>query len=80
MEAEGLRQNEKGFDAVHDDVHSLEDLCDHIIAYTTWAKEMLRMSSPEKFRRRIMQVGTIAAKTCQSFDRRFAEKPIQSKD
>ena len=71
MRQEGIRQNKKGFNANHDDSHSLEDMCDHIIAYTTWAREMLRMGSPEKFRKRIMQTGTIAAKTCESFDRRL---------
>jgi hypothetical protein len=71
IEQEGFRQDAKGFNDAHDDGHSLEALCDHVIAYAQLAKQMLRMDSPERFRRKMMQTGTIAAKTCESFDRRF---------
>jgi hypothetical protein len=74
MRDERVRQCDKGFDANHDDAHSLDELCDHVIAYAKRAKEMLKISSPEEFRRRIKQVGTIAVSTCESFDRRPKKK------
>lgn len=68
---ERKRQCEKGYDQVHDDGQGLENICDDIIAYATWAKQMARMKSPDRYRRRMRQIGALAVAACESFDRRF---------
>lgn len=68
--AERIRQIKKGFNEAHDDHHSLDELADHILAYAGWGKEMLRLSHPEKFRTRMVQVATMALAAVESYDRR----------
>lgn len=65
------RQKSKGFNANHDDGQAVENFCDDIIAYATWAKQMSKMKSPVKFRRRMMQIGALAVAACESFDRKL---------
>ncbi len=64
------RQKSKGFNTSHDDVQAVENFCDDIINYAMWAKQMSKMGSPKKFRRRIMQIGALAVAACESFDRK----------
>jgi len=67
---ERIRQYKKGYTFSHDDKKPLEEFCDDIIAYATWAKQMLKMGSPEKYRRRMKQIGALSVAACESFDRK----------
>ena len=70
IQEERQRQYKKGFNFSHDDSQSEDVICDAIIAYAQWAKQMNRMKSPEKYRRRMMQIGAMAIAACESFDRK----------
>lgn len=68
--AERKRQDEKWGGPESDDKRKTEiDWIEDIEAYTAWAKQMYRMGSPEKYRRRMMQVAALAVAACESFDR-----------
>ena len=70
LNKERERQIDKGFDNEWDDSFKTpDDWCTDIDAYVTWAKQMARMRSPEKYRRRMVQVATIAIAAIESFDR-----------
>ncbi len=70
MHKERTRQIEKGYtDDQNDNFKDLDDWCDDIIAYATWAKQMVNMGSPGKYRNRMKQIATMAAAACDSYDR-----------
>lgn len=71
--AERARQDGKwGGAQVDDDRKTPADWCLDIEAYNTWACQMHRMGSPDKYRRRMMQVAALAVAACESFDRKAA--------
>ena len=45
------------------------DWIEDIEGYLAWSKQMHRMNSPEKYRRRMLQVAALAVAACQSYDR-----------
>jgi hypothetical protein len=51
-----------------------EDWCNDIEAYIVWARHMHRMDSPERYRRRVMQVAALAVAACESYDRKAVAK------
>lgn len=68
---ERQRQAGKGFNAEWDDTaKTVEDWCNDIEAYVVWARQMHRMRSPEKYRRRMKQIAALAIAACESFDRK----------
>jgi hypothetical protein len=68
--AERLRQDEKWGGPEADDSRKDEFAWTaDIQAYTTWANQMARMGSGEKYRRRMMQVAALAVAACESYDR-----------
>ncbi len=70
LQTERVRQRLKGYtDDQNDNTKDLDDWCDDIIAYATWAKQMARMGSPDKYRNRMKQIATMAAAACDSYDR-----------
>lgn len=72
---ERIRQNFKWGGPDCDDARKTqEDWCEDIIAYATWAKQMARCCSPERYRRRMMQIATLAVAACESFDRKLGEQ------
>ena len=71
--AERTRQDAKFGGPEVDDRRKTElDWVEDIEAYTAWAKQMCRMGSPEKHRRRMMQIAALAVAACESFDRHNA--------
>ena len=66
---ERLRQIAKGYNADSDDNKTSDNWCNDIIAYAQWARQMGRMGSPEKYRRRMKQIAAMAISACESFDR-----------
>ncbi len=74
LQTERVRQRLKGYtDDQNDNTKDLDDWCDDIIAYATWAKQMARMGSPDKYRNRMKQIATMAAAACDSYDRTAPE-------
>lgn len=70
---ERARQDGKWGGPEVDDARKTEqDWCDDIVAYVAWARQMHRMGSPDKYRRRMMQVAALAVAACESFDRKAA--------
>ena len=70
---ERVRQDSKWGGPEADDASKKEqDWCDDIEAYVAWARQMHRCGSPEKYRRRMMQVAALAVAACESFDRKAA--------
>ena len=73
---ERARQDGKWGGAQADDARKTpEEWCNDIEAYVVWARQMHRMSSPEKYRRRMMQIAALAVAACESFDRKAANEP-----
>ena len=70
VSGERERQKSKGYDIVHDDAQGLDNFCDDIEAYTAWARQMFRMRSPSKYRKRMIQIAALAVAACESFDRK----------
>lgn len=69
--AERSRQNQKWGGPTADDARKTpEDWCLDIDAYNTWACQMHRMGSPEKYRRRMIQIAALAVAAVESFDRK----------
>lgn len=65
------RQNKKfGGPDADDQRKAPQDWCNDIEAYIAWARQMDRMGSPDKYRRRMMQVAALAVAACESFDRK----------
>ena len=70
LNAERLRQIAKGFDNEWDDESKyFADWCNDIEAYVVWARQMYRMRSPEKYRKRMLQIAALAIAACESYDR-----------
>lgn len=71
--AERARQDSKWGGAQADDARKTPmDWCLDIEAYNTWACQMYRMGSPEKYRHRMMQIAALAIAACESYDRQAA--------
>ena len=71
--AERARQDGKWGGAQADDYRKTpEDWSNDIEAYVFWARQMHRMGSPGKYRRRMMQIAALAVAACESFDRKAA--------
>jgi len=71
--AERTRQDVKFGGAQADDARKNEEnWCNDIEAYVVWARQMHRMGSPDKYRRRMMQIAALAIAACESFDRKAA--------
>ena len=68
--AERERQDDKWGGAEHDDQHSTADFCRYIKNYTAWADQMADMGSPDKARRRLIQVAAMAVAAVESIDRK----------
>ena len=67
---ERQRQDRKwGGPMADDNRKTPHDWCSDIAAYVAWAHQMSRCDSPEKYRRRMMQVAALAVAACESFDR-----------
>lgn len=66
------RQDGKWGGPEHDDQHSTADFCRYIQNYTAWADQMADMGSPEKARRRLLQVAALATAAVESIDRKRA--------
>lgn len=66
---ERARQDEKWGGAGHDDRHDPETWVQIIQDYAGWARIMSGQGSPDKARRRLMQVAALAVAACESMDR-----------
>ena len=70
VQIERARQDAKwGGPKVDDTRKTAENWCNDIEAYVVWARQMHRMGSPEKYRRRMKQIAALAIAACQSYDR-----------
>jgi hypothetical protein len=65
------RQDAKWGGAAHDDEHTTADFVALIQDYAGWARVMAGMNSPEKARRRLIQVAALAAAAAESIDRKL---------
>jgi hypothetical protein len=76
--AERARQDGKWGGAQVDDARKTPaDWCLDIEAYNTWACQMYRMGSPDKYRRRMLQIAALAVAACESFDRQVANVKVR---
>lgn len=66
---ERLRQDSKWGGIEHDDQHEPFFWCQLIQDYAGWARVMAGMDSPEKYRRRMIQVAALACAAVESHDR-----------
>jgi hypothetical protein len=66
------RQDAKWGGAPHDDDHSTAEFVQFIEDYAGWARTMAGMDSPDKARRRLIQVAALAVAAVESMDRRAA--------
>lgn len=64
------RQNKKWGGASHDDAHTIQEFVQLIRDYAGWARVMGVMNSPDKARRRLVQVAALAVAAVESIDRR----------
>lgn len=72
---ERSRQCDKGYDAAHDDrYHSVKDFVAFIKNYAGWALQMASMNSPDKARRRLIQVAALAVAAVELIDRKQAKR------
>ena len=55
----------------HDDKHTPYDWCEWVIAYATWARMMIRMDSPEKYSKRMLQAAQLAVHAVMSHRRKL---------
>lgn len=51
----------------HDDMHATEDWCDFIEAYNVDARQ-----TPARYRKRMIQIASLAVAACESFDRKYS--------
>lgn len=70
--AERARQDEKWGGAEHDDGHETAVFVQLIEDYAGWARVMAGMNSPDKARRRLIQVAALAVAAVESIDRKEA--------
>lgn len=68
--AERARQDEKWGGPGHDDSRPTWAFVQLIQDYAAWARVMANMNSPEKARRRLVQVAALALAAVQSIDRK----------
>lgn len=67
---ERKRQISKGYDSIHDDSMKLFiDFISDIENYTAWCKQMYRMGSTDKARRRMVQIAALAVSAVEYIDR-----------
>ncbi len=66
---ERQRQDSKWGGSEHDDGHAPFFWCQLIQDYAGWARVMVGMDSPDKYRRRMVQVAALACATIESHDR-----------
>jgi hypothetical protein len=66
---ERLRQDEKWGGAEHDDHHTVHEWAQLIQDYAGWARTMAGMNSPDKARRRLIQIAAMAVAAAESMDR-----------
>lgn len=69
---ERARQDVKWGGSAHDDEHAPFFWCQLIQDYAGWARVMAGMDNPAKYRRRMVQVATLAVAAAQSHDRLIA--------
>jgi hypothetical protein len=67
---ERARQDDKWGGAEHDDQHTTTEFCGFIQDYAAWARRMDQMNSPDKARRRLIQVAALAVAAVESIDRK----------
>jgi len=75
--AERRRQDGKWGGPAHDDEHSTAEFVQFIEDYAGWARQMASMNSPDKARRRLIQVAALAVAAVESMDRRAADNGSQ---
>jgi alkylhydroperoxidase/carboxymuconolactone decarboxylase family protein YurZ len=64
------RQISKGYDAIHDDYEKLfTDFIEDIESYNLWCRQMYRMGSLDKARRRMVQIAALAVSAVEYIDR-----------
>jgi len=68
MREERVRQIEKGFTLTEIASTGWDELEKTLVAYIRWAGQMQRMGSPDKARKRLMQVATMCASRMQVLD------------
>lgn len=67
------RQDKKFGGPEFDDRKTVFDWCQDIFAYLTWGRQMWRMGSGDKYRRRLLQVAALAVAALESYDRKRIE-------
>lgn len=67
---ERARQDDKWGGAAHDDQHTTADFVQLIQDYAGWSRVMDGMNSPDKARRRLIQVAALALAGVESIDRK----------
>lgn len=67
---ERKRQDNKWGGESHDDSHATAEFIQWIEDYAGWARMMHSMNSPEKARRRLVQVAALAIAAIESMDRK----------
>lgn len=77
--AERERQDGKWGGAEHDDQHTVFDFCRYIRNYVGWADQMADMGSPDKARRRLIQISAMAVAAVESMDRKAHQDLINAK-
>lgn len=76
VSTERTRQDEKWGGSIHDDKHHTVDFCRFIKNYTGWAEMMSMMDSPEKARKRLIQIAALASAAVESIDRKLVSKSL----
>jgi len=73
---ERARQDGKWGGAQHDDQHSTTEFVGFIQDYAGWARRMDQMGSPDKARRRLIQVAALAVAAVESIDRKTLKEQV----
>lgn len=72
---ERKRQIDKGFNEAHDDAqfsaYGVQSIVETIQGYVGWARVQFNMGSPDKARRRLINVAALAVSAVESLDRLF---------
>jgi hypothetical protein len=77
--AERGRQDDKWGGSVNDDRKGPDDWHAHIADYNGWARNMARMGSLDKARRRLIQVAALATAAVEAIDRRQERHRIMTR-
>ena len=64
-------QDHKWGGSDHDDEHSVEEFCWYIKNYAGWSAQMASMNSPQKARKRLVQVAALAVAAVEMIDRKY---------